>query len=366
MGTRALQLQQKAAPIAKPIRKTIAVDEEGFFKTPEGLRLEDPEPCKSWLAGFRQEPMGPCTFSYDGEEILVEPFDKPYVAQQVYRDGPRLEILMPYGLRQKVKLSSLCLDEWDRFHGLTLNDNGNEIPFVMTRKAQAELFSLLDAFDDDSVTLGDQQISTPAFYKTDADVNSAEFWTEKYRKSEPPRWDMKKHQPAMDSILPQLKLLKGRFLVPGCGRGHDANRLAQIGHIVEAIDISQEALEQAKDLHPPLPRLQFLKGDIFAWPETHAESYDYIFEHTCFCAISPSRRKELIKSYFQCLDIGGHLLGIFFVHAERGGPPYGCSEWELKELLKPYFDVRYWTRSKVSEGFRQGIELIVYAEKKKR
>jgi hypothetical protein len=47
-----------------------------------------------------------------------------------------------------------------------------------------------------------------------------------------------------------------------------------------------------------------------------------------------------------------------------GGPPFGSSEWEIRERLKKFFDFLYWTRWKTTPEDRLGIELIVYAQKK--
>ena len=340
--------------------KTISVDREGYFKSSDGLRISDAELGKLWLESLEVNDKGVCSLTYEGEYIVVEPFDKPYVAQQVYTESG-LEILLPYELRCKVKLESLCLDPWDRFHGLT--EKG--IPFVLTSKAQAELFQLADGFSDDSITIAHREIDTDPFYKNDQPIHDNEFWSAKYAAEEKPGWDLEGPHPALESVLPQIKLLKGRFLVPGCGRGHDAAALAEKGHIVTGLDFSARAVEEATKLYSQVPRLTFEQADVLNLPESYNRSVDFIFEHTCFCAIPTSQRKNLVKTWARRLDERGHLLGVFFLHTRRGGPPYGCSEWELERLMEPYFDIRYWTRSQVSPGWRKGIELIVYAEKKR-
>jgi hypothetical protein len=46
------------------------------------------------------------------------------------------------------------------------------------------------------------------------------------------------------------------------------------------------------------------------------------------------------------------------------GPPFGGTEWELRERLKKYFHFIFWGRSHESIQRRDGKELTVYAQKK--
>ena len=130
---------------------------------------------------------------------------------------------------------------------------------------------------------------------------------------------MSKPHPELQSILPQLKLNKRRILVPGCGYGHDAAYLAKQGHIVTAIDISEKAVTEAKRLYGHISNLDIHLADVFQLDETHREEYDVIFEHTCYCAISPTSRDKLIKVYKKYLSEKGHLLGIFFCGTQKIG-----------------------------------------------
>lgn len=346
-------------------RPSIKIDREGFFVNSNGLRMSDPQLGRAWLAGLTCPDFDFCRIEHGGKTILVEAFDKPLVVAQVElqtgkSDDEELHLILPYDWRTLADLDSLSLDPWDRINGLTQQGQ----PFVLSHRAQAELFQSLSEFDDHSITLGSKKISTQDFYKTNEAVNSSDYWTKIYKENPSPGWDMNGAHPALETILPQLKLLQGRFLVPGCGKGHDAYALAQAGHIVTGLDFSPKALEEAAQLYSH-PRLKWEEADLFTWGKEHPGHFDYIFEHTCFCAISPKRRKELVDLWSILLDDGGHLLAQFFVHPRPIGPPYGCSEWELETLLSRHFDIRYWTRSKVSPGWREGLELTVYAEKKK-
>lgn len=337
--------------------KSIALDEEGFFLVDNGIRISDDLVGRHMLEALSVDEFGVVHMDYDGQDILVEAFDKPYVARQVHFQNGILNIQLPHQTLSEVEMTSLCVDEWDRFHGMTKKG----IPFVLSHAAQAELFSLAEEFTDDSIQLGGKVIQTPNYYVTSEEFNKKPFWSGKYQENTTP-WNLDKPHPELSSFMMQLKLNKCRILVPGCGYGHDAALLAEQGHIVTAIDISDEALQKAEELYGHIPTLTFKKEDVLNLNEDYNNCFDIVFEHTFYCAISPENRNDLIKIWKRVLSETGHLLGIFFVVPKRTGPYFGGSEWELREKLKDHFNFLYWTRLKHSPGWRKGAELMVYSQ----
>jgi thiopurine S-methyltransferase len=89
----------------------------------------------------------------------------------------------------------------------------------------------------------------------------------------------------------------GTVLVPGCGRGHEAALLTELGYEVVGLDFSTEAIKEARLLSgPDRPQLRWLCADLFAPAALIAagldeESFDGVVEHTCFCAIDPALRE---------------------------------------------------------------------------
>jgi SAM-dependent methyltransferase len=130
------------------------------------------------------------------------------------------------------------------------------------------------------------------------------------------------------------------------------------------VDFSPEAVARARANYGSLENLRILQSDVFALPESFYGQFDLIFEHTCYCAVMPARRSELVALWSRLLAPGGHVLGVFFVHEKRSGPPWGGSEWEVRERLKGRFEFLFWTRWRQSEERRKARELVVYARKK--
>ncbi len=344
-------------PEGQTPKRYIQIDEEGYFQM-ESLRVADADAGKDWLSQVHLDSHGRAWTTISGESVFVEAFDEPFIALDVER-GPELwSVTMPYGHREIFRLESLTLDEWDRFHGRT--ERG--IPFVFSRPAQARFFNLVDEFDDDAITVDGKRFETTPWLKDNPDANQSAWWTNIYR-TETPRWDLGGPSPILSSLVPQLKLQKSRILVLGAGQGHDAAWFAQQGHLVTAIDFSEEAVSRAKARYSHLTNLNFIQADVFNLPSQMNGSFDIVFEHTLYCAIVPSRRRDLFKVWRRVLTDDGHLLGIFETRDKTWGPPYGGSEWEVRSRIQKGFRPLYWMRFRDSVESRVGREFFVYAQR---
>ena len=65
-------------------------------------------------------------------------------------------------------------------------------------------------------------------------------------------------------------------------------------------------------------------------------TFDYVFEHTLFCAIQPEQRDAYVDAVLCWLKPGGTYLAINYIVCE-GGPPFPVSRAELWRRLRPCF-----------------------------
>lgn len=337
----------------------LQIDEEGYALTKE-VRIQDLEVGNEILRNMRLHEGGTLLSTFGGEPVIIEAFDEPYVAAQVYFSNNYWRIQLPYEVTFTFDLHSLSVDEWDRFHGYA--ENG--IPFVMSRKAQALFFEAITEFDDDSITWKGEHIPVPAYWQENSKVNHSSHWTRIYHEEKNPGWNLGEPAEGLKDMLPRIKLARSRILVPGCGEGHDAAFFAERGHIVYAVDFSEEAIARAKAKYGHIEDLHFVQADIFKLPTEWIRTFDVVFEHTCYCAVSPERRQELINVYKKMLHETGHLMGVFFTFEKRASTPYGGSEWELRQRIKDSFNFIFWGRLRNSVPRRMGKELFIYAAKK--
>jgi SAM-dependent methyltransferase len=351
-------------------QRYIQIDEDGYFKmgalsgdsSSSDTRVSDEEIGRTWMASIQHDPTQFRVWMHmENQDVIVEAFDAPYVALQVAHADKTWCVTMPYGHRENFSLETLSLDEWDRFHGRT--ERG--IPFVFSRPAQASFFDLLDEYDDDSITVDGRTFELPAWLHATSESEQTSFWSERYARNETP-WDLNGAHPSLPRVASAVKIQRSRILVLGCGRGHDAAWFARAGHIVTAIDYSEDAIKEARKLYSEVPDLTFVREDAFALPAKYDGAFDIVFDHTLYCAIDPTKRNDLVKTWRRALTDDGHLLGIFFCNEKLKGPPYGGSEWELRQRFNKHFRPLYWQRLKDSPEqtlSRLGNELFIYSQK---
>lgn len=149
-------------------------------------------------------------------------------------------------------------------------------------------------------------------------------------------WDKGAPSPPLSAWVQAHPQLQGRALVPGCGIGHDVVFLAEAGYESVGVDLSATAVQRATATHPGHAS-RFVLGDLFALPEAWKGSFDFIFEHTCLCALPPQLRLAYAETVGQLLRPGGLLVGVWFIEPEmdpgESGPPFGISLEELSALF---------------------------------
>jgi SAM-dependent methyltransferase len=165
-------------------------------------------------------------------------------------------------------------------------------------------------------------------------------WEERYRRGDTP-WEKGQAHPALVEWL-ATNAMSGRVIVPGCGLGHDVRVLARAGEEVIAVDVAPFAIAAA-EAFPRHGKESYILGDFFD-PGVVQGEFDWVFEHTLFCAIRPDRREDYARRVTELLKPGGRLLAIFFLEPEHdesdeGGPPFGCSLEELDTLFSPHFQL---------------------------
>ena len=173
-------------------------------------------------------------------------------------------------------------------------------------------------------------------------------WDAQYRANDTP-WDKGAPAPPLLEWLDRPgHRFHGEVLVPGCGLGHDVRAIAATDQArqVCGLDFSPAALAKARQ-HPPAGNESYVEADLFALPPEFGGRFDWVFEHTCFCAIDPLLRAEYVRAVAQTLRAGGHLLAVFYMRPWEdgkpmrpgGGPPFGTSVSELDALFAGRFDL---------------------------
>jgi SAM-dependent methyltransferase len=205
----------------------------------------------------------------------------------------------------------------------------------------------------------------PSFDKAHEPL-TPDFWEGRYQEGTT-RWDLGQPAPPFVTLLDAADAPKpGRIAVLGAGRGHDALLFADRGFDVVGFDFAPSAIEaaiataQARGLSA-----QFLQRDIFDLPAEFAHQFDYVLEHTCYCAILPEQREDYVHLVRSILRPHGELIALFWAHDRPGGPPFGTSPDEILQRFSPAFEVVSIGQPTNSIESRKNEEYLVRLRAKK-
>ena len=159
-------------------------------------------------------------------------------------------------------------------------------------------------------------------------------WDECYQKGET-RWDKGAPSPAMRQYL-ERHAVRGRALVPGCGRGHEVALAVEHGLDATGLDIAPTGIAEARAKYPHLAD-RFMMGNLFDPPEKLRGAFDVVLEHTCMSALPPPLRADYRRGIDLTLRHGGLLIGVWYIDPALDpgteGPPFPFSVADLTALF---------------------------------
>jgi len=167
---------------------------------------------------------------------------------------------------------------------------------------------------------------------------SREYWEQRYQTRDMP-WEKGAPSPGLvDFLAANPALPRGTVGVPGCGTGHDAREFARAGFTTFGFDLAPSAIRLASEntaaagLKASFQLADFLKDE-------PPQKFDWLFEHTLFCAIQPGERDEYIQAALRWLKPGGNYLAVNYMIPDMDGPPFGTTRDELWRRFSPHFEL---------------------------
>lgn len=191
----------------------------------------------------------------------------------------------------------------------------------------------------------------------DQTTDAQAAWNARYQSGDTP-WEKGYSHPELARLL-QKYPPAGTVVVPGCGSGNDCREIARVAPKVIGLDIATEALRLA-EAHPKTGQEIYRLADFFQLPDDLRGAADYLFEHTCFCAIPLECRASYVASVTSAVKPGGIFAAIFYKNPDmepgETGPPFGVSDRELAERFEPAFELlEKWIPAHTFPG-REGRE----------
>src|SRR5947209_287339 len=164
------------------------------------------------------------------------------------------------------------------------------------------------------------------------------YWENRYQTKDMP-WEKGAPSPGLvDFLAAHPGLARGSVCVPGCGTGHDVREWAKAGFQATGFDLAPSAIRlghektTAAGLHANFQLSDFLR-------EQPPFQFDWVFEHTLYCAIDPSERDAYARAVVRWLKPGGQYLAVNYLIPDKDGPPFGTTRDELWSRFSPEFNL---------------------------
>lgn len=191
---------------------------------------------------------------------------------------------------------------------------------------------------------------------------SRDYWEGRYQNRDMP-WEKGAPSPGLVDFLSANPLLhRGSVCVPGCGTGHDVRAWAAAGFPAFGLDVAPSAIRLARESTSDAGlSAYFEQADFLTAPPPL--QFDWLFEHTLFCAIQPADRDAYVRAASAWLKPGGQFLAVHYLIPDQDGPPFGTTQEELHHRFSPHFHLRqHWVPR--SYPNRTGLEWMVWWERK--
>lgn len=172
---------------------------------------------------------------------------------------------------------------------------------------------------------------------------NADFWKARWRANQ-----IGFHQQAPSQFLVEHYARfapppKSRVLVPACGKSIDLLWLADQGHDVVGVELSELAAEQFREEHGTPERVQIVVQDFFTATPKDLGRFPWIFDRAALVAFDPETQPRYAKHSASFLEPNGRIFLIAdeYDDTKMSGPPFSIPESRVRAL---YPDARSITR----------------------
>jgi SAM-dependent methyltransferase len=187
-------------------------------------------------------------------------------------------------------------------------------------------------------------------------------WEQRYQTNDMP-WEKGEASPGLvDFLAAHPELQRGIVGVPGCGTGHDVRAWSRSGFTAVGYDLAPSAIRLSTERTTAAGlSAQFRLGDFLH--DEPPQLFDWVFEHTLYCAIDPGEREDYVRALLRWLKPNGQYLAVNYLIPDKEGPPFGTTREELWRRFSPHFDLlQEWVPS--SYPNRTGLELMLWWRRK--
>ncbi|MFJ3056521.1 thiopurine S-methyltransferase [Herbaspirillum sp. NPDC087042] len=200
----------------------------------------------------------------------------------------------------------------------------------------------------------------------------AQFWLDRWHEGRT-HFHQSRVTPLLQKYWPQLGLPAGStVLVPLCGKSLDMLWLAEQGHRVLGVELSELAItqffsenqltpvlhESAQGRHYVAGNIELVCGDIFALEDATLATCAGAYDRAALIALPPAMRARYASDIYGRLPGAAQSLVITLEYAQEkmDGPPFSVAEDEVLRLFSPHSDTAAIDRRDILEKEPKFIE----------
>jgi len=151
-------------------------------------------------------------------------------------------------------------------------------------------------------------------------------------------WELGKPRRVLVDLVDSGQIAPGKALDLCCGAGTNPIYLAKKGFNVAALDISDKAVEYAKEqAFRANVSINFLVANFLRLP-FKSEEFDFAFDFGCFHHVEVMNQTTFIKGVYRVLKPKGTYLLVCF--SDKNGPAWNhFTKEQILELFEDYFQI---------------------------
>jgi ubiquinone/menaquinone biosynthesis C-methylase UbiE len=176
-------------------------------------------------------------------------------------------------------------------------------------------------------------------------------WDRIYHRHQPKSlpWELGKPRRVLRELVGSGRVAPGNALDLCCGAGTNPIYLANNGFNVAALDISDRAVEYAKEQASKAGvDIDFLVANFLRLPFKSGK-FDFAFDFGCFHHVEIKYRTTFIEGVHRVLKLEGTYVVVCFSH--RNGPAWNhFTKEQIFELFEDYFEIEWIKHASSLEG----------------
>lgn len=169
-------------------------------------------------------------------------------------------------------------------------------------------------------------------------IRTKEQWEEIYQEGRTP-WDARSPEPRLVALIERGVIKPCATIDLGCGTGNEAIFLANRGFTVTGVDISEEAIREARRRAEEAGiERNFIASNVLEMPLMG--KFDFAIDRACFHFLDPEDHPKYLEKLNSILNPGAIFFLVISSDYETAKGPHQFSKQDIREIFGRDFDIK--------------------------